>query len=108
MFFQKGNKNMELRAFVKYNPTGETKIIKDSDYSSKSNFANDLRCNEFTVYSISDNRDYYLQINTDYKNLNQLKKKLKFYKELAEKNTMFLNDLNKLQNLYNEVMKIAI
>lgn len=98
---------IHLEALVR-NPDGETKIIKDDDYSSKSDFAKDLRANEFTVLSVQDNRDLYILDHSNYKNLKQVYDRMVFLKSMLKDCSAFQKDYDEMKNLYDEAMKIKL
>ena len=105
------NEGLNLTAFVIYKPTGESKMIQDSDYSSKQAFANDLRTNEFIVRSIKDNRDLYVLDHSDYVSLAQLKKEMNKYKKYWEESKLdnseskiWKRDYERLKELYDKAM----
>lgn len=109
------NEGLNLTAFVIYKPTGESKMIQDSDYSSKQAFADDLRANEFIVKSVADNRDLYIINNSDYKSLNQLKKEMLKYKKYWDESkqdnpdsTLWKDDYERLKKLYDEAISLVL
>ena len=91
------------------------KAIEDSDYSSKSEFARDLRANEYKVLSVNDNRDLYVVDHSDFGNLAQLKKEMLFYKRMWEDakrdnpdSTLFKDDYEQLKKIYDEAMNQSL
>lgn len=109
---EKLNEGIHLVAYVKSPYEPGVKTIEDSDYSSKSAFASDLRANEFTVLNVSDNRDLYVIDHSDFGNLAQLKKEMLKYKRWYEDSkkenpdtTLFKSDYEKLKSIYDEAIK---
>lgn len=103
---------MHLVAYVRSPYKPGVQAIEDSDYASKTDFAKDLRANEFTVLGINDNRDLYVVDNSDFGNLAQLKKKMKFYKMMWDdakkenpESTLFKDDYERLKKIYDEAMR---
>lgn len=103
---------MHLVAYVRSPYKPGVQAIEDSDYASKTDFAKDLRANEFTVLSVNDNRDLYVVDNSDFGNLAQLKKKMKFYKMMWDdakkenpESTLFKDDYERLKKIYDEAMR---
>lgn len=103
---------MHLVAYVRSPYKPGVQAIEDSDYASKTDFAKDLRANEFTVLGINDNRDLYVVDNSDFGNLVQLKKKMKFYKMMWDdakkenpESTLFKDDYERLKKIYDEAMR---
>lgn len=103
---------IHLVAYVRSPYKPGVQAIEDSDYASKTDFAKDLRANEFTVLSVNDNRDLYVVDNSDFGNLAQLKKKMKFYKMMWDdakkenpESTLFKDDYERLKKIYDEAMK---
>ena len=80
----KKTEGMRLAAIVKDKDTGETKYIEDNDYNSKQAFKQDLQANGYIVSKIHDARDAYIIDHSDYRGINDLKKDLKFYKDMLE------------------------
>ena len=113
-FYDNGNlitEGIHLVAYVKSPYESRVKAIEDSDYSSKSEFARDLRANEYKVLSVNDNRDLYVVDHSDFGNLAQLKKEMLFYKRMWEDakrdnpdSTLFKNDYEQLKKIYDEAM----
>lgn len=114
-FYEGGHlltEGIHLVAYVKSPYESGTKTIEDNDYSSKKAFADDLRANEYKVISIADNRDLYVVDHSDFGKLAQLKKELDRYKqyyEEAKKNnpntTLWKDEIDKLQAIYDEAIK---
>lgn len=103
---------MHLVAYVRSPYKPGVQAIEDSDYASKTDFAKDLRANEFTVLGVNDNRDLYVVDNSDFGNLAQLKKKMKFYKMMWDdakkenpESTLFKDDYERLKKIYDEAMR---
>ena len=103
---------IHLVAYVRSPYKPGVQAIEDSDYASKTDFAKDLRANEFTVLGVNDNRDLYVVDNSDFGNLAQLKKKMKFYKMMWDdakkenpESTLFKDDYERLKKIYDEAMK---
>lgn len=103
---------MHLVAYVRSPYKPGVQAIEDSDYASKTDFAKNLRANEFTVLGINDNRDLYVVDNSDFGNLAQLKKKMKFYKMMWDdakkenpESTLFKDDYERLKKIYDEAMR---
>lgn len=114
-FYEGGHlltEGIHLVAYVKSPYDSGTKTIEDNDYNSKKAFADDLRANEYKVISIADNRDLYVVDHSDFGKLTQLKKELDRYKqyyEEAKKNnpntTLWKDEIDKLQAIYDEAIK---
>ncbi len=114
-FYEGGHlltEGIHLVAYVKSPYDSGTKTIEDNDYNSKKAFADDLRANEYKVISIADNRDLYVVDHSDFSKLTQLKKELDRYKqyyEEAKKNnpntTLWKDEIDKLQAIYDEAIK---
>ena len=114
-FYEGGHlltEGIHLVAYVKSPYESGTKTIEDNDYNSKKAFADDLRANEYKVISIADNRDLYVVDRSDFGKLTQLKKELDRYKqyyEEAKKNnpntTLWKDEIDKLQAIYDEAIK---
>lgn len=103
---------IHLVAYVRSPYKPGVQAIEDSDYASKTDFAKDLRANEFTVLGVNDNRDLYVVDNSDFGNLAQLKKKMKFYKMMWDdakkenpESTLFKDDYERLKKIYDEAMR---
>ena len=103
---------IHLVAYVRSPYEPGVKTMEDNDYSSKSEYARNLRANEFTVLSVSDNRDLYVVDHSDFGNLTQLKKQMDFYKKMWEEckqenpdSTLFKKEYEELRKIYDEAMK---
>lgn len=117
------NEGIHLTAIVRYSnprpgePTGYMKI-EDDDYNSKADFKRDLRSNGYTVRTVWDNRDTYVIDNSDYKGLSDLVHKMSELKSMIENENnkekypalyrSYVEELERLTNLYNEVMKVEL
>lgn len=103
---------IHLVAYVKSPYDKGVKTVEDNDYSSKKEFARDLRANEYKVLSVNDNRDLYVVDHSDFGNLTQLKKEMLFYKRMWEdakkdnpNSTLFKNDYEELKKIYDEAVR---
>lgn len=117
------NVGIHLTAIVRYakprpgEPSGYIKI-EDDDYNSKADFKRDLRSNGYAVRAVWDNRDTYVIDNSDYKGLSDLANKISELKSMTEDENnkekypalykSYLEELERLTDLYNEAMKVKL
>lgn len=108
---------MQLKAIVKEKTSGDIITIEDSDYPNKQSFKQDLISNGYIVKSITDNQDNYLIDNSNYTKMTQVVKELaRLNKEIKNAkengyNTLlqsYINEYNKLKELYNNAKKISL
>lgn len=100
-----------LTAFVR-DQDGNTKMLVDKDYNSKSEYARDLRANSYIVKSVKDNRDLYIIDHSDYKGLDDVYERMMEYKKMWKnhqkeypESNLWKDDYEKLKQLYDEAMK---
>lgn len=103
---------IHLVAYVRNPYTNEVQTMEDTDYNTKKQFSEDLKANEFTVLSVKDNKDLYVLDNSNYPSLSALQKDLRLYKKWYEEakkdnpnTTLYKDDIEKLQSIYNEAIK---